>query len=279
MIDTTLRGDLSELLLGGDISHAGKKAVQAVTAHRSTTKLFFAAAAAGASPGSDPSGGRSSLASLVGKLFGGDGGDGAQGQSLDLEGNVLRCCDFNPAMPDNLFLCPGGSGPQTSYPSKQRGEIAETLRAALVDSKNRWKVLCDTDGDQGFSDYTKIAHSLCDNCIIPLKTNVNDFSNRCVPMLEELWELKQRGETRSRVQLIVWNEVDVQKNAPCPVSGLLTPSKAAQVPPSLCTPRAQQPHPHLHTQHTPPGCPGPAPPPHSSHAQCPQVTRGVSRRG
>jgi len=226
VIDTTLRGDLSELLLGGDLSHAGKKAVQAITAHRSTTKLFFDASSASASSQGKTSGSQSALASVVGRLFVGGSGDG--NAALDLEDNVVRCCDFNPSMPDNLYLCPGGSGPQTAYPSKKRGEVAEALRAALVESESKWKVMCDTDGDQGFSDYTKIAHALCDNCIIPLKTNVNDFSNRCVPMLEELWELKERGQARSRVQLIVWNEVDVQKNAPSPVSGLITPSKAAQ---------------------------------------------------
>ena len=93
-----------------------------------------------------------------------------------MDKNVVRCHDFNKAMPDNLYLCPGGSGPQTSYPFKQRGEIATALREALEMSESTWKVVCDTDGDQGFSDYTKIAHALCDSCVIPLKTNVNDFS-------------------------------------------------------------------------------------------------------
>jgi hypothetical protein len=57
---------------------------------------------------------------------------------------------------------------------------------------------------------------------------VNDFSNRCVPMMEELYLLRQNGEARSRIQMVVWNEVDVYKNTASPVSGLITPPKAAQ---------------------------------------------------
>ena len=125
-----------------------------------------------------------------------------------------------------MFLA--GTGPQTSYPSHLRGDIAATLRDSLEHSEHAWKLLCDTDGDQGFSDYTKIAHALCDSCIIPLKTNVNDFSNRCVPMMEELYLLRQNGEARTRIQMVVWNEVDVYKNTACGVSGLITPPKAAQ---------------------------------------------------
>ena len=76
--------------------------------------------------------------------------------------------------------------------------IAETLRECLSASSAAWRLMCDTDGDQGFSDYTKIAHGLCDSVIVPLKTNVNDFSNRCVPMMEELFLARQAGEARSR---------------------------------------------------------------------------------
>jgi hypothetical protein len=46
------------------------------------------------------------------------------------------------------------------------------------------------------SDYTKVAHGLCDNVVIPLKTNVNDFANRAVPMLEELYQMRQKKEAR-----------------------------------------------------------------------------------
>ena len=251
MIDTTLRGDLSELLLGGDkgaagvcvtvcvraahgfledlvlicmLSPTGKQAVRAVGHLRSTSKLLMQAAAVHAAKEGDASG---QMSGLVGKLF--KGTSGKKGPAtLDLEDLLIHVNDFNPAIPDNLYLCPGGTGPQASYPVHQRMAIAATLRHCLEQSQHSWKLMCDTDGDQGFSDYTKIAHGTCDSCVIPLKTNVNDFSNRCVPMMEELFVMRQSGEARSRIQLIVWNEVDVYKNSASPVSGLITPPKAAQ---------------------------------------------------
>ncbi len=52
----------------------------------------------------------------------------------------------------------------------------------LEESPDKWKILCDTDGDQGFSDYTKIAHALCDLCVIPLKVL---FQIRLRPALQQ----------------------------------------------------------------------------------------------
>ena len=184
VIDTTLRGDLSELLLGGDKAAAGKQAVRAVGHLRSTTKLMMQAAAEHAAQEGE---GESAANSLVAKLFKGSSAK----MGLDLDEHTIHVHAFNPAIPDNLYLCPGGTGPQTTYPTPQRLAISSTLRRCLEESEHTWKVMCDTDGDQGFSDYTKIAHALCDCCIIPLKTNVNDFSNRCVPMMEELFLLRQ----------------------------------------------------------------------------------------
>lgn len=224
VLDTTLRGDLSELLLGGDKGAAGKQAVRAVGHLRSTSKLLMQAAAVQAAQSND----QGQRSSLVGLLFKAKGSQSSSTQGLDLDDQLIHVHDFNPAIPENLYLVPGGTGPQTSYPSHLRRDIAATLRDSLEHSEHAWKVLCDTDGDQGFSDYTKIAHALCDSCIIPLKTNVNDFSNRCVPMMEELYLLRQNGEARSRIQMVVWNEVDVYKNTASPVSGLITPPKAAQ---------------------------------------------------
>uniref|UniRef100_A0A6U5C3U0 AAA domain-containing protein n=2 Tax=Hemiselmis andersenii TaxID=464988 RepID=A0A6U5C3U0_HEMAN len=226
VIDSTLRGDLSELLLGGDKQASGKQAVQAVTPFVSTSRLFMLAASASAAHQEHGGARRNTISAKVGKLFGAK--DGATPEVMDLAKNVVRCSEFNSKMPDNVYLCPGGSGPQTVYPRQQRIEVADALRKALESSTETWKVFVDSDGDQGFSDYTKIGHALCDRVVIPLKTNVNDFSNRCVPMLEELYNLRVEGEANSRVQLIVWNEVDVQKNAASAVSGLITPSKAAQ---------------------------------------------------
>ena len=167
MIDTTLRGDLSELLLGGDKGAAGKQAVRAVGHLRSTSKLLMHAAAEQAASRGD----EGQRNSLVGLLFKGSGSKPSAAQGLDLDDQVIHVHDFNPAVPENLYLVPGGTGPQTSYPAHLRREIAATLRESLDRSAHAWKVLCDTDGDQGFSDYTKIAHALCDSCIIPLKTN------------------------------------------------------------------------------------------------------------
>eukprot|EP00961_Rhodomonas_salina_P157513 2120976-Rhodomonas_salina.1 len=140
VIDTTLRGDLSELLLGGDKGVAGKTALRAVSHLRSTTKLLMQAAAVHAAEGMSSEGGSSSIKSIVAKMFAKE--KGAKGGSLlDLEDHLVKVQEFNKGIPENC----------------------------LEDGPGKWKVLCDTDGDQGFSDYTKIAHALCDNCIIPLK--------------------------------------------------------------------------------------------------------------
>jgi len=84
-MDTTLRGDLSELLLGGDKSAAGKTAVRAVAPLRSTTKLLMQAAAVHAAEGA---GSESGLQSLVGKLFSRDADAG--GATLALDNHVPR---------------------------------------------------------------------------------------------------------------------------------------------------------------------------------------------
>ena len=85
VMDTTLRGDLSELLLGGDKSAAGKTAVRAVAPLRSTTKLLMQAAAVHAAEGA---GSESGLQSLVGKLFSRDADAG--GATLALDNHVPR---------------------------------------------------------------------------------------------------------------------------------------------------------------------------------------------
>ncbi|KAJ1480523.1 hypothetical protein T484DRAFT_1810471 [Baffinella frigidus] len=227
-----------KLLLGGDKGAVGKQGVSSVATMCSTTQLLGkAASVSSAESGPEPGRVSSFLGLLPARVLKRDAGAG--GGKLVLEEQVLEAHRFNEAIPENLLLAPGGSGPQTKYADQQIAAIAATLRKALEESDGKWKLLVDTDGDQGFSDYTKIAHAVCDRCIIPLKTNVNDFSNRCIPMLEaraphsappanELCQSRLRGEARSRVQMIVWNEIDIYKNAPSSVSGLITPPKATQ---------------------------------------------------
>ena len=84
---------------------------------------------------------------------------------------VVKVHDFNSCIPENVFLCLGGSGPQTSFPQQQRQAIADTIRKVeqvsqhstgtegginvwqyLDKSSASWRLICDTDGDQVSSD-------------------------------------------------------------------------------------------------------------------------------
>lgn len=106
VIDTTLRGDLSELLLGGDKGVAGKTALRAVSHLRSTTKLLMQAAAVHAAEGMSSEGGSSSIKSIVAKMFAKE--KGAKGGSLlDLEDHLVKVQEFNKGIPENVYLCPG----------------------------------------------------------------------------------------------------------------------------------------------------------------------------
>ena len=123
-MDVTLRGDLSELLLGGDKQGIGKAAVRTIAPARSATKLFAVAATASSAPSTaDPR-----VSALVSQALAEDGAKHVG--EINIERNVIRVQDQNPALPGNIYLCPGGSGPQTSYPQPQRWAIAETLRKA-----------------------------------------------------------------------------------------------------------------------------------------------------
>ncbi len=130
VIDTTLRGDLSELLFGGDKGAAGKQTLRAVAALRSATRLLMQAASVSAASEATVKAG-SSLDELIKKLFPKERGGDAVSCLFDIMEQVVHVKDFNPAIPDNLYLCPGGSGPQTSYPAQQRFGISATIRKAL----------------------------------------------------------------------------------------------------------------------------------------------------
>ena len=126
VIDTTLRGDLSELLLGGDKGVAGKNALRAVAHMRSTTKLLMQAASVHAVEGISEDG-SGPIKSIVAKLFSKEKGE-KRGSLLDLDEHLVKVNEFNKAIPENLYLCPGGSGPQTSFPQQQQTAIVETIR-------------------------------------------------------------------------------------------------------------------------------------------------------
>jgi MinD-like ATPase involved in chromosome partitioning or flagellar assembly len=130
VIDTTLRGDLSELLFGGDKGAAGKQTLRAVASLRSTTRLLMQAAAVSAAADATVQAG-SNLEELIKKLFPKERGADGVACLFDIEDQIVHVHDFNPAIPDNLYLCPGGSGPQTSYPALQRSGIAKTIRKVM----------------------------------------------------------------------------------------------------------------------------------------------------
>ena len=90
VIDTTLRGDLSELLLGGDKGASGKQAVKALAHLRSTTKLFHQAAAIHAAEGVTYGTPSSTIRAALGKILAKEGKDADGDDSLlDIDKVVL----------------------------------------------------------------------------------------------------------------------------------------------------------------------------------------------
>ncbi|KAF6002064.1 hypothetical protein F1559_004103 [Cyanidiococcus yangmingshanensis] len=121
-----------------------------------------------------------------------------------------------------------GGGSQHPFRLEERLTVVQGLRRALQQAPDPYKALFDTDGDLHFSDYTRIAIGMADHLVVPLFPSFTDF-HRVETFMEELFQMRQNGETDAKVQLMVWNNVDVHYNRPwLPVSRNITPTKAAQ---------------------------------------------------
>jgi cellulose biosynthesis protein BcsQ len=250
VVDMTVVGDLTRLFLGGDafertstVSLSDLAAIQG-----GTTKLLFdclsfelgcqsgalreTTPVASSSTGSG--GGPLSFVNRLRQTFGGSGGGGGGGGEkgayrFPIEKYLLRVADVNPHIPSNIYLAmSSGGGSQHPFRLPERMAVVQGLRRALQQAPDSYKLLFDTDGDLHFSDYTRIAIGMADHLVIPLFPSFTDF-HRVETFMEELFQMRQNGETDGKVQLMVWNNVDVHYNRPwLPVSRNVTPTKAAQ---------------------------------------------------
>merc|ERR1719399_2043499 len=103
-----------------------------------------------------------------------------------------------------------------------REKVCEKIREALTGSERSWKLFCDTDGDRRPSPMTLVGYSLCEQAIVPLTTNKGDM-DRTATMLGVLNEIRKRGEIRTKVLMIVWNNVKSLKDEPMVSHGVQIP--------------------------------------------------------
>jgi cellulose biosynthesis protein BcsQ len=250
VVDMTVVGDLTRLFLGGDSFERSSSVSLSdfVAVHGGTTKLLFdclafelgfqsgalreTATTASGSSGSGPL----SFVSRLRQTFG--GGTGSEDKSaggsggayrFPVEKYLLRVADVNTHIPANIYLSmSSGGGSQHPFRLTERLTVVQGLRRAFQQAPASYKVLFDTDGDLHFSDYTRIAIGVADHLVVPLFPSFTDF-HRVETFMEELFQMRQNGETDAKVQLMVWNNVDVHYNRPwLPVSRNVTPTKAAQ---------------------------------------------------
>ncbi|KAK4534328.1 hypothetical protein CDCA_CDCA01G0353 [Cyanidium caldarium] len=244
VMDMTVVGDLTRLLIGGDAFERASAATlsELAAVQGGTTKLLFdalvfeqgyQASANRAAEGTSGGGaGPMSFMSRLRQTFvagGGADNNAAARYRFPVEKYLLRVADANRHIPPNLYLSmSSGTGTQHPFSPSERMTVCRGLRRSLSIASEAYQVFFDTDGDLHFSDYTEIALGMADHIIVPLFPSFTDF-HRVETFMEELFKMHQEGESDAKIQLMVWNNVDVHLNKPwLPVSRNVTPTKAAQ---------------------------------------------------
>jgi len=202
-MDLAEEGDLTKRLLGG-VDAAREK----------TTELFGGAFNLFADAGKKSSGLTSWLWS----------------STLDLSQHATQICKHNPAIPENLYLISSGAWPMADehMESDERKRICAKIQESLEKSEATWKLFCDTDGDRRPSTFTMIGYGLCPHAIVPLHLNKGDL-DRTETMMGVLQELREKNEIKTQVLLIIWNFVNVVKDAPMEHNGNTLPFTTTKV--------------------------------------------------
>lgn len=264
VFDMTVVGDMSRLMLGGDKSERDSSISLADVAagHGGTTRMLMDAlnfeqarlaeqhahagsgrdvrgagvVSSGGGGGSGGSGsGPRSFMSKLRLSFGRRAGEGAGEEEeagahrFAAESYLCHAAEINMQVPDNVFVALStGESAQYPFSLEHRILVSDCVRQSFNTARGGWKAFFDTDGDLHFSPYTLIALGVSDNVVVPLFPSFADF-HRVETFLEELYKAHQNGESSAKVQMIVWNNVDVYRNeAWPPYSQNVTPNKAAQ---------------------------------------------------
>jgi len=227
VLDFSTLGDLSKIMLGGNVNARGQRAMgEQLGLGKSSNELIRLAKEFGHS-GQQPQG-ASGITGLFNRLR-----LGGASSAFDFTPPLMRPSEVNAGIPSNVLLGLGGSEPQTPLSDDEVRQVSGVLQHALGATEQKHKLFIDTDGDLKFSHFTKVAMTMCEHCVIPLKPNFNDFQ-RLETFLEELHPING-----AKVLMIVWNEIDVQSYKACSVtdtesgksvllSPTLYPSKAVQ---------------------------------------------------
>jgi hypothetical protein len=130
-----------------------------------------------------------------------------------------------------VYLISSGAWPSTDKEMSlaDRNAICSKIKDAIDKSADTWKLFCDTDGDRRPKDFTKIAYGLCPEAIVPLHLNKGDL-DRTETMLGIMSLMRQKGEIKTQVLMVVWNFVNSQNNSPMEYNGMqfpFTPTKVS----------------------------------------------------
>ncbi|CAD7928945.1 unnamed protein product [Amoebophrya sp. A25] len=237
IMDMTELGDASKRCLGGSSQdpriieqNCGKifDIVNVATQQAAEEAQREAAAAEGNGSSSSSSGFGMGFGSMLGSLFG-RGGNSAPAV-VDTVGNAVQPSRWNEAVPENVYLISSGASHQDEQ-HRTRDDtvrIANALRESLEKTADTWKIFIDTDGDRRPSPSTRLAYALADLCIIPLQPDESDFQ-RLQPMFAMMAALWNDGEMRCKIQMIVWNKLQVYKLTPSDLGSFTTPKVTAEM--------------------------------------------------
>eukprot|EP00871_Galdieria_phlegrea_P004809 jgi/Galph1/5329/GphlegSOOS_G3982.1 len=224
VMDMTVIGDASRLLLGGDVYESKNMDGLEQLAEEFSTSYLLAAAAEGTMKPSPSTSSKKKESSFYLHSPPPAGNHSASG-SVQVEKYMLNVAKVNSHIPSNLFLTiGGGSREQNVYDDQTQKKIVCNLRESFNQLSESWKA----HGDLTFSCYTKIALCLGDRVVIPLIPSYIDF-RRISSFLEEFYSLQEQREGDTKILAVVWNNIDSQKNEPWkPFSKVFTPTNAVK---------------------------------------------------
>lgn len=146
---------------------------------------------------------------FMGKLRASMGGAGNQG----MEEYMVRVCDINSEIPDNVYLIPTNLHIEhPEYNAQEITAIVGMIKDSFKASSTEWRVFCDSDGDlQITRSYTRIALGLCQHSIVPIEVSRLDY-NRCLHQWEEMDKLTRDapGVFDTRVNMVIFNKVQAK---------------------------------------------------------------------
>lgn len=180
--------------------------------------------------------------SVFGRIF---GGSRAAQSECDLTKYMLRPCEVNPYIPDNLLLVPaagdeswsvlepGNEQPWWTSQGQEWEPAAERLRRALVSLPGEWIVFVDTD-HLAASPLTKLALATVENTIVPLSLDEGDFSrlfrdpSRNALLYDVMVPMAEQGKLTAPITKFFFTKLMSNANTPCVTKmGIPSPMKPA----------------------------------------------------